>query len=168
MGLDITAYGYLRPASGAELDEGGQPANWREHWLPGSSMEWSERHWPGRGEGIDPKQVYAFYRSFGFRAGSYSGYGVWRDWLAQVAGFASAEEYRAEAEPSTAFYELINFADNEGVIGPVVSTKLAKDFAENVTRAAATPAADPWFLNQYALWWTAFLTAAEGGAVSFH
>ncbi|UZD74736.1 hypothetical protein OM992_03295 [Bacillus siamensis] len=122
-------------------------------------MKWSEEHFPGRGEGVDPDKFYTSEESFSFRAGSYSGYGWWRRKL---------EEFKGD----TAFQELINFADNEGTIGPVVSKKLAKDFNEHADAAreyARTlgDAGEVW-LYLYGDWKKAFEMASENGAVNFH
>ena len=66
------------------------------------------------------------------------------------------------------FVELINFPDNEGVIGPVVAAKLAKDFAEFEHRAeeysASIPDGTDW-LENYREWKCAFEMAAKDGAV---
>jgi len=52
---------------------------------------------------------------FSFAAGSYSGYGQWRQNLAKVAGYKSAEEaWELNGGP---FWELIYFSDCDGVIG---------------------------------------------------
>lgn len=158
MGLDITAYKRLKIVKEPELDEDGDLLDWDTNWRPGGSMEWSEKHFPGRGEGIDPNQVYSWEESFGFRAGSYSGYNWWR---AKLEEFAKGK----------AFQELINFADNEGVIGPVVSKKLAQNFSENETAAkefAKTLDDGEWWINQYYRWKKAFEVASDNGAVDFH
>lgn len=157
MGLDITAYKNLKLVEKPELDEDGEIVNWDSEWKPGASMEWSEKHFSGRGEGVNPNSVYTWEDSFGFRAGSYSGYGWWRRQLGQ---FAKGDD----------FQELINFADNEGVIGPIVSKKLANDFSKNLEEAiefAAHLESEDW-LELYNLWHRAFEIASENGAVDFH
>ena len=122
MGLDITAYRNLIEVKEPQFDEYGEVKNWETEWQPGGSMEWSEKHFPGRGEGINPKTVYKWTERIGFRAGSYGGYNYWR---ANLEKFAKGND----------FQELINFADNEGVIGPVVSKKLYEDFKNNEAEA---------------------------------
>ncbi|MFD5195046.1 hypothetical protein ACFVL4_16655 [Bacillus subtilis] len=159
MGLDITAYKNLKVVENPQLDEYGDIKNWKTEWTPGESMKWSEEHFPGRGEGVDPDKFYTWEESFSFRAGSYSGYGWWRRKLEEFKG-------------NTAFQELINFADNEGTIGPVVSKKLAKDFNEHADAAreyARTlgDAGEVW-LYLYGDWKKAFEMATENGAVNFH
>ncbi|MGV3267032.1 hypothetical protein [Cytobacillus pseudoceanisediminis] len=159
MGLDITAYRKLKVVENPQFDQYGGLVNWTGEWMPGGSMEWSEKHFPGRGEGVDPQKVYTWEDSFEFRAGSYSGYNWWR---ARLEKFAVGED----------FQELINFADNEGVIGPVVSRKLANDFNKNAERASLYALilgeeAGYWF-KLYKLWQEAFEMAADSGAVDFH
>ena len=122
MGLDITVYENLKIVKDPQLDENGVILNWKTEWQPGSGMEWSEKYFPGRGEGISPKSVYTWENSMDFRAGSYSSYNLWRDELEQFA--------RSQVDKNL-FIELIDFADNEGVIGPIVSKKLLKDFAKS-------------------------------------
>lgn len=113
-----------------------------------------------------------------FRAGSYSGYNQWREALAKLAGYPSTRHQDlgrpqylyaagAWASESGPFYELINFADNEGIIGPVVAAKLVKDFAEFDERAK-TFDEQPWFYDMFKLWRRAFEKAADSGAVEFH
>ena len=75
--------------------------------------------------------------SFAFQAGSYMYYSKWRNQLAEMAGLGSAEAVRTNPEKEgLPFVELINFSDCEGVIGPKVAAKLAKDFADYEDRAS--------------------------------
>jgi hypothetical protein len=170
MGLDITAYGFLTiPTEPVDLDEYGEPKDWRGFWKPGADIiEWTESNWPGRTEGVDRDALYCVSERFAFRAGSYSGYNSWRNWLATVAGYRDAEDCWQRASPGEPFYELIHFADNEGVIGPVVAKKLAADFAKHAGKAVELAPAESWCLDAYARWWCAFLTAQHRGAVEFH
>ena len=65
---------------------------------------------------------------------------------------------------------MIDFADNEGVIGSVVSEKLYKDFANNYEAAKVLPTGldrEYWF-NRYENWMKAFEMARHNGAVDFH
>jgi hypothetical protein len=69
------------------------------------------------------------------------------------------------------FWELIQFADNEGYIGPTVAAKLATDFANWADRAkefAKDPEVGEWWLVSYNKWRQAFELAADGGVVDFH
>ena len=158
MGLDIRAYKNLQVVVNPQIDEDGDIINWDTEWNPGASMVWAEENFPGRAEGIDSEKVYTWEKDFEFRAGSYSGYNQWRSHL---ESFAIGDS----------FQELINFADNEGVIGFIVSKKLAKDFLENEERAKEfdkTLGEDQWWFNKYKKWKEAFEMASDNGAVDFH
>jgi hypothetical protein len=65
------------------------------------------------------------------------------------------------------FYGLINFADNEGCIGPVWSARLAKEFTEGRERFARHPSVDNYDITKYDEWAEAFATAAQNGCVYF-
>lgn len=165
MGLDITAYRKLtavrpRPAG----DETGYDEGLI--WLPPQHAA----QFKGREAGI---RLDHWYRDagpdnvFGFRAGSYSGYNRWREWLAALAGHGSPETVWRTPNAPGPFVELINFSDCEGTIGPVVAAKLAKDFAEWGERAKANDA-EGYNYIQYCEWRKAFEMAADHGAVAFH
>jgi hypothetical protein len=156
MGLDITYYRKLATAENVELEDG-YPVDYQHFVKFGASMEWSESEWPGRGAPLDPSAVYSFADSGSFRAGSYGGYNAWR------------RQLEVFADGTADFSELIDFADNEGTIGSIVSAKLATDFAKNYDRAKALGhEGETWFFEKYQDWQKAFETAADGGAVNFH
>ncbi len=165
MGLDITAYKQLKPCDkppGADDGDYDYDRFFRSNPNP---------NFPGRDVGLIGE--WFEYRGeaesrHSFRAGSYSGYNKWRDWLAKLAGYGhSAGAWTATSGP---FFELIDFSDSEGTIGPVVSAKLAKDFAEWDERAKADARKEKfeWFYVLYCDWRLAFEMAADGGAVDFH
>lgn len=94
---------------------------------------------------------------------SYGGYNGWRNQLAQLAGYASADQvWNASGGP---FYELINFSDCEGTLGTLACAKLAQDFAEYQEKADAHP--DEYFRWQYNAMRAGFEFAAVDGAVKF-
>jgi hypothetical protein len=107
----------------------------------------------------------------GFRAGSYSGYNAWREELSKAA---------LGVEPSVVwndhdrwcdkpFFELINFSDCEGVIGPTVAAKLALDFQQqSETVKPKLAAVAEWYADMYETWQSAFELAADTGLVQFH
>lgn len=105
-----------------------------------------------------------------FHAGSYGGYNRWRDQLSRAAlGVPASEVWghfsRFAGRP---FAELINFADNEGTIGPRTSAKLLADF--DADPALPTRVADDpfdYFAEKYAEWRNAFALAADNGLVVF-
>ena len=160
MGLDITYYKHLTPLTeGADPEDGFQP--------------YDNPDFPGRMEGLEDRVYQMPEDRHHFRAGSYSGYNAWREELAELAGYPLTEGDRGLRHDSGAwdategpFWELINFADNEGTIGPVVSAKLAKDFAAYQEKADTHPSGH--FRDLYAQWRIAFEDAAQDGAVDFH
>ena len=170
MGLDIVAYRQLTPIQCARYDE-----CWKEHAHIRSNGE----NFPGRDEGV-ARGCHEYAEEFCFHAGSYSGYNHWRERLAELAEYPlvahpgehhKGEESRAAAAwsgkvSSGPFYELIDFSDCEGTIGPIVAKKLAADFALYQERANARE--DEYWRERYADWSKAFEMAADGGAVCFH
>lgn len=161
MGLDVTAYRSLVPVTGAEVDEDGYPIDHERMWLfHADFVEWMNDYSPGLTEGLIGGTVYAHSESYAFRAGTNGGYEVWLDRLAEMAGYESPPE-------SGAFAELMDILDNEGVIGPVVSAKLANDFLEwerDAERYAHSIGSNS-FLALYRCWKKAFEMASDGGAV---
>ena len=154
MGLDISAYKNLTvKGKVSELDEDEDGIFFYEN-----------DGFHGRSEGVDSSLAYNCEKSMRFRAGSYSGYNAWRDQLARLAGYGSAE--KAWKKDSGPFWELINFSDCEGTIGSVVSAKLAKDFAEFQEKANSSN--DDYFKSLYNSWRKAFEMAQDNGAVKFH
>lgn len=183
MGLDITAYKNLQIVENPTLDEYGDLENWETEWCPGESMSWSETHFKGRAEGVMADKVYTWEDRFDFRAGSYSSYNIWRRKLQEFAnqdlfkittdgmGNVGLECIDTALIDSDSFYELIEFADNEGVIGSVVSKKLLSDFIKNKSKAKefskTFEEGNNWFYL-YCDWLKAFEYASENGAIDFH
>lgn len=166
MGLDITAYRQLQGPVSQDQDEDGP-------WLSATDSAFIART-----DGLEEGAYASAAEEFDFRAGSYGGYNQWRDELAKLAGYPAmrhapsygpprdlhaASAWQADSGP---FWELINFSDCEGTIGPKTSAKLAADFAAHQEKADAH--AEGWFRELYAKWRKAFEMAADGGAVSFH
>ncbi len=87
-----------------------------------------------------------------FHAGSYVGYGRWRD--------AIAKTYNPARQSTGLFGELIHFADNEGTIGPDAASDLLADF-HSFARPRSTEKA------LWADWTRALELAADGGLVVF-
>lgn len=167
MGLDITAYRQLQPAPHAKVDEDGNPEEWGKYTaISPAIIAYTEEHFPGRTAGL-AAGVYSFAEEHGFRAGSYGGYNQWRNWLSIAAGHGSARSVWDDGKTEGPFLELINFSDCEGVIGPQVAAKLAKDFADNES-AILKGDHEVWFVKLYREWRKAFEMAADGGCVDFH
>lgn len=164
MGLDITAYSKLVLAEAITHEEL-QAKEWdHAYYDDGEHVLLEPDEWK-RFDG--PAGFYSHGDTFGFRAGSYSGYNRWREQLAALVD--STPEKVWDGAPVPAFAELINFSDAEGAIGGPVCAKLAKDFADWQDRATehAKTIGDlqdrEWFLAKYADWRKAF-----DGAVDFH
>jgi hypothetical protein len=163
MGLDISAFSRLTPAENVPCDEHGHPIDW-EHFVrfTRGHLQLSAEHDYGHANDLRVG-IYSWERELNFRAGSYSGYNDWRNWLAQRAGWPSAPDLW-KAKPATGpFVELINFSDCEGLIGPRVSKKLLHDFEQNCHTIAKD-----YNGQLYLKWFKAFELAADGGAVWFH
>lgn len=121
--------------------------------------------------------VYSTYgKCFKFDAGSYGGYGAWRNELAETMLGKSAKDVwamcamsvtamKSAAEKPLPFLELINFSDCEGFIGPETCAKLSADFANNQKKANG---GSKQFRKTYAQWRKAFAIASGGGVVKFH
>ena len=164
MGLDVSVY---------ERVEHIGAFNEREHDDCDEVVHLYYAGFEQRGDGL----VEGAYRVSGeteaFRAGSYSGYNRWREQLCDmVCGRKPEAVWSGEVAP-LAFGELINFADNEGFIGPKTSAKLANDFetlagqAEDYARRLGE-IEGRWFLDRYRDFRNAFRLAANHGAVKFH
>lgn len=103
-----------------------------------------------------------------FRAGSYSGYNEWREQLCRAAlgVFPRAIWDDPEGFAGKPFVELINFADNEGSIGPKTSAKLLTDFEQYPDLPSLV--GDDYFERKYSAWRDAFALASDDGFVVFH
>ena len=178
MGLDITAYARFTvvPADKVKLDVDGFPTG-NVHRFAGpvqrfskSIIDFTEKAFPGRTAGLPVDTFLQADESFDFRAGSYCGYSSWRDWLAGLTDYGSAKAVWEDPNASGPFVELINFSDCEGVIGPVVAAKLAKDFSDYQEKAEEQASDGPYSYNLeiYRSWRKAFEMAAASGAIEFH
>lgn len=115
---------------------------------------------------------YAGESPFGFCAGSYGSYSHWREWLSEMALKVSPKavwEYpdKYQGEP---FYEIIDFSDCEGFIGPEMACKLTGDFATYEDKAAEYGYGPyDYLFKTYQNFYKAFdLAASRNGAVVFH
>ena len=125
MGLDITAWSHIKRSEDQDEDDFTGLRIWKNQSFPNHcELE------GGNYEETDQTMTHAF------RAGSYSGYNVFRSVLAQCTLGVISDEVWADPDKwmSKPFYELINFSDCEGTIGTKVSAKLYHDFKENRER----------------------------------
>lgn len=179
MGLDITAYRKLKKID-AVFDADGEPIDPDTREVLDDVYQPCVNHdFLGREEGLEHKAAYIYEELCGGISMGYSSYNAWRDELAKLAGYPAVPVDRyntgniqqrhdqgAWNSDGGPFWELINFSDCEGVIGPLVSAKLAGDFASFQEKADAHH--DERFKRAYAQWRESFEMAADGGAVDFH
>lgn len=169
MGVSVSGHKNIRVEPNPDNPCGGWVAD------DGSEKFLKNRHFPEQYEGLDPD---SFYHSEYISGPSmaYGGYNRWRDQLARIAGYpkmifnmgdGTIRETHCtkcwEGEPGP-FAEQINFSDCEGTIGPVVCTKLAKDYNDFADKAELE---DEWFLKNYKLFQFIFNEVAGNGLVSF-
>ena len=161
MGLDISYYPHAKLAQDAELDESGFPVDYDRYIVPTIISDFA-----AQADDIQEKPYeFDIEKSGGFAAGSYGGYNWWRNELAKMAGHASAEAAWEKNDLEEPFGPLINFADNEGTIGPKTSAELAKDFADHQAKADEIGGV---FAERYRDWRIAFEAVADNGFVAFH
>lgn len=98
----------------------------------------------------------------GFRAGSYSGYNEWREWLASL--IATTPEAVWNGLVPTHFRELIDFSDCEGTIGTEACVRLLADFREWAPKVGT----EGRYAEKFREWLRAFELGADSGAVRFH
>lgn len=175
MGLDITAYEHVHLVEEAherEDDEGNvcyEDIEWGGQGHVPVSNEKSFPH--SLGSILNHRCYTTTGKSIRFAAGSYGGYNRWREELSKAALGVPPERVWANpgAYTDKPFYELINFSDCEGVIGPEVSAKLSHDFQEHRDDVRATMAAEAdWWAEKYDKWQQAFELASGDGLVCFH
>ncbi|MCB0246658.1 MAG: hypothetical protein KDI12_24825 [Anaerolineae bacterium] len=174
MGLDITAYSRLKFIERIEPvgDKWGSEIWEDKYWGTGQNTVYVSGYdqFPGRraplaippGRCVD---VYSYFHSLDFRAGSYSGYNWWRNELSLISSGMSAENVWS-SEKAVPFYELINFSDAEGVIGSVACKELLADFEQ--FSGDAQRHKDPWFWEAYQKWHQAVQLGADDGMIEFH
>jgi hypothetical protein len=171
MGLDINAYSKLTFAADQSDDDDRDDDD-------GVTYLHVHPDFPAQGAGLRTGWYEIGGEQHAFRAGGYGGYNEWRNRLAQMAGYAATPHSRKAGDAPEPrydvtvwnsaggpFFELINFSDCEGVIGPTASAKLVADFDAFEPQAKALGDAD--FLSVYADFRRAFALAADGGAVEF-
>jgi hypothetical protein len=170
-GLDVTAYTKLTIVPSPQLDSDGEPREPNQVKL--TPVEFTERF-----AGLTEGKVYRYESAFEFRAGSYSWYNYWRNELAKLAGneqtpymsFNGETELRYDATvwktKKGPFWELIDFSDAEGVIGPAACKRIHKDFLHHQVLASKHP--DEYFRASYQDWMKAFSMCANDGAIVFY
>ena len=178
MGLDIAAYEGLTKNDSLKFVDGDVFNQQHEIVdIPDNALiAFINPAFPERARDIEDRCIYNAVDRFSFKAGSYSGYNRWREMLAKLAGYPetrlqingteqSQHAFGAWIATAGPFWELINFSDNEGIIGTSASKKLSADFATFDDAARAVGEAE--FYQLFQLWQRAFDMAARDGAVNF-
>lgn len=163
MGLDISVYSKIQKITDLERVENGDwSANVRRtHPEFDRSLDIEEGYYEGVGE------------RHSFRAGSYSGYNFFRNSLAKgILGVSDKTVWENDEEyKGKPMYEIIDFSDCEGCIGPMVSKKLHKDFVDNRVKYLnyISESGDPTFYEIiYDDFTKGFELASNEGIVIFH
>lgn len=182
MGLDISAYRRVTKLD-VIFDEDGEAVDKEtKEYVEHDVRVYANPNFPGREEGVEDGAAYTAEDGMSFGTG-YGAHGAWREELAKLAGYPATPVDRGFGNPvkmhsggawsaeSGPFWELINFSDCEGTIGPVVSTKLARDFAEWDERAKQhdeDAGLSGGLYERFQKFRQAFEMAADGGLVDFH
>jgi hypothetical protein len=167
MGLGICAYSKIELVEELSVDE----ANIRGDTPDGLIYLYFLDEFKERADSLKA----GFYKVNGtdyrFRAGSYGGYNDWRNILSEVMlGIAPDIVWTNSAKfKGQPFYELIDFADNEGIIGPRTSMKLSLDFETEREKMAnrARQRFQFWILGTYDHFHKAFKLASDNGVLKF-
>jgi hypothetical protein len=176
MGLDISAYRGLKKLD-VVFDGDGEPIDPTTYEpIAGDWIKvFINPHFPGRANPLENDAVYSYEEAYGGPSMGYGWYNRWRNELAKLAGYEKADGDEDETTSHCIacwngkegpFAELINFSDCEGIIGSIVSSKLAKNFASFQEKADQHP--DLSFRKCYGEFRRAFEFAADNGAVDFH
>lgn len=157
MGLDITAYEKVVLVEAMLLKEKTREAD----ELGGELFVYYDG-FEARGDGL----VEGIYRTEGkmlkIPMGSYSGYNRWREELAGLLGKTPEQMWKEPA--GDPFWELVNFADNDGFLGPVTCAKLARDFKEYEAKVGEIGD----FARSYRRVMAGLEIAAGAGILQFH
>lgn len=187
MGLDITAYSHLKhvgkhpiPVDDEEYcyDRGHINAfSYASFPLSFAGLEGADESYEIWGQSFIGGHCYVpteETETLGFRAGSYAGYSYYRNLLSDtfinlLRDVSKLEDtgywVTLEKQTHAQFYELVNFADNEGCIGPVAAEKLYHD---HVNGREQFLAAHRDYIELYDEWTQAFDLARHDGLVQFH
>lgn len=171
MGLDCTAYKNIRQLEESEIDYEeykDKDGKVLERYPRNGYIFYINPGFPHAAKDIRADVVYGYEEDFRWRAGSYSGYGEWRNWLATIAGYKGSEDVWDNAKEGDVFFELINFSDCEGTLGTLVCRKLLNDFIKFQPVVDKISDDYNYYKQRYADWTYALTLAADNGAISFH
>lgn len=169
MGLDITVYKNVKPLiKDGEHVHGDYDRDLLEEEFSDLYMftafvitpEWNDRI---KNFNID----YYYYGEPVYEFGyGYSYHSNFRNKLGLLVGLADGEWL--DITNDKPFFEICQFADNEGVMDFECAAELYKDFLEYKEKAYELYADDEWLLRRYEDWLEATRLAKEDGAIDFH
>lgn len=161
MGLLVAAYAGIERVEDPFVPDGDLCDRVTGKWLPQSFKVRKFAFWPHAAPEFTDGDYYVAqseYKEFECTCTHYSG---WRSKLAAMVGNPA----------DNSFYELINFSDCEGVLGPSTCAKLAEDFrrwdqvAQQYERRGIIPRYD--FYGMFERLKKTFEFAGPNGAVQF-
>lgn len=171
MGLDCTAYEKIELTDEHEPSE--RSTDGKHAWCyVDDHIQIYDNGFTASMAGLLPGRCYlASGERFGWRAGSYGGYNTFRALLSNAAIGVSPEKVWRDpvAYQGAPFFELVNFSDCEGQIGPQACEALHADFTEHIDKLReAFGSADGYYQEKLDDWVRAFTIAAPHGLVDFH
>jgi hypothetical protein len=177
MGLDIYAYRKLTKLDVLFDSDGGPVDPTTREPVEDCYRVYANPDFPSRADGLEDRACYSYADAEHVFSRSYGGYNLWRETLAKLAGYPldysktfgepshAAAAWNGKVRAGAPFWELVNFADNEGTIGPVVAAKLLRDFADFDEMAKAV--IEDGFYDGYCDIRKGLEFAADGGALDF-
>ena len=107
---------------------------------------------------------------------SYGGHSMFRNALRVIGEWDMLSGWEGiQSQADKPFYELVNFSDCEGVLGPIACANLYEDFVEYADRAqsyfafeAETSEYGDWRWEHYQSWMRSFEITRDTGFVDFH
>jgi hypothetical protein len=162
MGLSVTAYEVAEL-----LPEHKDSDDCNDHVVAFTLAEFE-----ASGAGLEPERHYRGSGQRAERSWSYTGYGAFREALSRAAlGVApetvwEAHENGRDTFSGQPFVLLINFADNEGTIGPAAAATLADEFAAQADQVRLR-LTDLTHRLDYDWWAAATRLAAGRGVIEF-
>lgn len=171
MGLDITVHTRVEPFDEADIPRVDGDFDWDWAYENGVDKAFC---FQGFEQSLRPLVQDTWVRSvgktWGFRAGSYGGYNAFREELSRLALGVEPEEVWQDPDRfrDRPFFELINFADNEGTIGSEAAADLHADFVAYMPMAVERWTDDSYDFGKYTTWTKACRDAADGGMIDFH
>jgi hypothetical protein len=156
MGLDISVYTNIRKATLDEIKEG-------EYSFIAFVINDS---WKNRIKNLEYDTEYVGESQDAGISYGYGSHSRFRDKLTKVTEMDLEWRNKTSDKPSP-FYELINFADNEGCLDWECSQKLYNDFVQQKDKAFEMFSEDENFIYNYEVWLKTFEIAKEKGVVVF-